>query len=47
MVKALRSSGFDVLAVSEEFPASSDIQVIRGAVNEKRIILSEDKDFGE
>ncbi len=47
VVKALRSSGFDVLAVSEEFPAASDIQVLKRAVVEKRIILSEDKDFGE
>ena len=47
VVKALRSSGFDVLAVSEEFPAASDIQVLKRAVVDKRIILSEDKDFGE
>lgn len=47
VVRRLRASGYNVLAVAEEFPSAPDLQVLKRAVDEKRIILTEDKDFGE
>ena len=47
IVRALRGSGYDVLSVAETIPASSDYQVIQLAIDKKRILLTEDKDFGE
>ena len=47
IVRELRSNGYDVLAVSEEFASASHLLVLRRAVDEKRILLTEDKDFGE
>jgi predicted nuclease of predicted toxin-antitoxin system len=46
VVHALRANGHDVLAVSEVTPRAEDFEVIRLAVREKRILLTEDKDFG-
>ena len=46
IVHALRASGYDVLAISEITPRAEDPEVIRLAVREKRILLTEDKDFG-
>jgi len=36
-----------VLSVSESFPSASDQQVLRYAIKENRVLLTEDKDFGE
>ena len=47
IVRKLRAIGYDVLVVSEEFASATDLQVLRRAVDEKRILLTEDKDFGE
>jgi predicted nuclease of predicted toxin-antitoxin system len=47
VVRALREAGFDVLCVSESTPRAEDADVIRLAVGEKRILLTEDKDFGQ
>ena len=47
VVRSLRASGHDVLAVSEEFPGASDLQIVKHALDEERIVLTEDKDFGE
>lgn len=47
VVRALRSAGYDVIAVAESFPSCPDVQVLKYAVNEDRILLTEDKDFGE
>ena len=46
-VRALRASGHDVLSVSEITPRAEDSHVIRLALREKRILLTEDKDFGQ
>jgi predicted nuclease of predicted toxin-antitoxin system len=46
IVRALREDGFDVLAVSEVTSRSDDREVIAGAAQEHRILLTEDKDFG-
>ncbi len=46
VVRALRSNGFDVLAVSEYMQYSVDKELLEQAYREKRILLTEDKDFG-
>jgi predicted nuclease of predicted toxin-antitoxin system len=46
IVRALRSVGYDVLAVSEFQQRSVDRQLMEMAYAEKRILLTEDKDFG-
>lgn len=46
IIRALRSQGFDVLAVSEYTQRSDDRVLIDLAFNEQRILLTEDKDFG-
>ena len=47
VVRTLRSGGYDVLSVAESFPSVSDLKVIQQAIKEERILLTEDKDFGE
>lgn len=46
VVRALRAAGHDVLATAETSPRSDDEDVIRLAAAQKRILLTEDKDFG-
>jgi predicted nuclease of predicted toxin-antitoxin system len=46
VVRALRSQGFDVLAVSEYTSRSDDRVLIEQSFKEQRILLTEDKDFG-
>ena len=46
VVRALRKAGYDVLAVSEVTNRSDDLQLIKQAAIEGRILLTEDKDFG-
>ena len=46
VVRALRSQGFDVIAISETCPGAEDQRVIELARKEGRILLTEDKDFG-
>lgn len=46
IVRALRAEGYDVLAVSEVTQRSDDRELIEQAYREKRILLTEDKDFG-
>ena len=46
VVRALRAEGYDVLAVSEVMTRSNDRALIQQANHEKRILLTEDKDFG-
>jgi predicted nuclease of predicted toxin-antitoxin system len=45
-VFALRAEGFDVLAVSEIMTQSNDRELIQRANAERRILLTEEKDFG-
>lgn len=47
IVRTLQKAGFDVLAVSEALPAAPDKEVLRFAVKQNRIIITEDSDFGE
>lgn len=46
VVRALRSEGYDVVAVSESTSQSVDSDLIVQSAVEKRILLTEDKDFG-
>jgi len=46
VVRALRSEGFDVYAVSEVMSRSVDRELIELACRDERILLTEDKDFG-
>lgn len=46
VVRALRHEGYDVLAVSEYMQRSDDRLLIEQAAREKRVFLTEDKDFG-
>ena len=47
VVRAQRGAGYDVLAVAELFPRAEDVQVIQRAIHEDRILITEDKDFGQ
>jgi predicted nuclease of predicted toxin-antitoxin system len=47
IVKSLRGDGHDVTFVVEQNPGASDDEVLLSAYNEGRILLTEDKDFGE
>ncbi len=46
VVRALRSAGFDVVAIIEVAPGAEDSAVIDLAVREGRMLITEDKDFG-
>lgn len=47
VVRALRKAGHDVLAVTEKSPGGEDTEVLQFAVEEQRILITEDKDFGQ
>jgi|SRR3954463_14711511 predicted nuclease of predicted toxin-antitoxin system len=47
VVRALRSAGYDVTAISEAAPQIPDTDVIALADRERRVLLTEDKDFGQ
>ena len=47
VVKSLRTKGYDVIALTEITTRSIDSDVIAQAFQEKRILLTEDKDFGQ
>lgn len=47
VVRALRNAGHDVTAISEMRPGLPDDAVIAIAETERRIVLTEDRDFGQ
>ena len=47
VVRALRASGHEVIAVAEISPRVPDDAVLRLAREKARVLLTEDKDFGE
>ena len=47
IVESLREKGVDVLSVYETYRGATDKQIIELSKNPPRIILTEDKDFGE
>lgn len=46
-VRALRAAGHDVQAVAEIALSADDPEVIRLATEQSRVLLTEDKDFGQ
>lgn len=47
VVQRLRQLGHDVAAVAEEMPQADDDLIIVKALAEERILVTNDKDFGE
>lgn len=47
VVRALADGGYDIVWIRTKAPGISDLDVMRYACQEKRIILTYDKDFGE
>jgi predicted nuclease of predicted toxin-antitoxin system len=47
VIVALREAGHDVLAIAEVATGVADDQVMERAANEKRVVITEDRDFGE
>ena len=47
VVGYLRTVGYDVLAVAETMPQADDRDILVRAVSEGRILVTNDKDFGE
>ena len=47
VVRALREAGHEVVAIAELASGATDEQVLERAVNEKRVLIPEDRDFGE
>lgn len=45
VIKFLRQSGHDVIDIKKQLPTKADIDIIKIALNESRIILTHDKDF--
>ena len=47
LVDALRSDGYDVLYAVESLRGATDDELLAWSFSERRIFLTEDKDFGE
>jgi predicted nuclease of predicted toxin-antitoxin system len=47
VVEAIRSVGHDVAWIRTDAPGIKDHEVLARALNEKRVLLTFDKDFGE
>ncbi len=47
VIRALRSAGYSVKAIAEISPSLPDEAVLELAVTENRLLITEDKDFGE
>jgi len=47
VIRKLRVAGHDVLAIVEVAPGSADEEVLQRALNEHRVLITEDRDFGE
>ncbi len=46
LITALRNNGYSVFSIFEELRGLSDISISKLSLNPPRIILTEDKDFG-
>ncbi|MHB9149687.1 MAG: DUF5615 family PIN-like protein [Thermoleophilia bacterium] len=47
VVRALREAGHDVRAVVEDSPGATDAEVAADAAADRRVLVTEDKDFGQ
>ena len=46
VVQFLRNEGFDVASVAEDYRSIDDASILKRAYEEKRIVVTNDKDFG-
>jgi predicted nuclease of predicted toxin-antitoxin system len=47
VISALRAAGRDVIAIAEIGKGTADERVIERAFSERRVLVTEDADFGE
>jgi predicted nuclease of predicted toxin-antitoxin system len=47
VIRALLEAGHDVVAISEVAAGAADEQVLERALTENRVLITEDRDFGE
>lgn len=47
LIDELRANGFDVVAIAEISPSISDVKVAELALAQNRILITDDKDFGD
>ncbi len=47
IIKFLRASGFEVIAIIKDRPGIDDDEVLKYATSVNAILITEDKDFGE
>src|SRR5262245_60043248 len=47
VINRLRVAGFDVISISERMPGTSAKDILKVAVAEGRILITQDRDFGE
>lgn len=47
VIRALREAGHDVLAIAEVARGTADELVLERALQEDRVLITEDRDFGE
>ena len=47
VVERLRAAGFDVSSIRETRPGASDKDVLNEAGSDDRVLITEDRDFGE
>jgi predicted nuclease of predicted toxin-antitoxin system len=45
-VERLRSAGHDIIWIRDDAPGSADVEVLRRAAEEERVLLTFDTDFG-
>ena len=46
VIRALRQAGHDVVAIAETAAGATDDQVLDRALAERRVLITEDRDFG-
>ncbi|MFN3756975.1 MAG: DUF5615 family PIN-like protein [Flavobacterium sp.] len=47
IIKALQLNGIETLSIFEQFRGISDVEIVKLAQNPPKIIITEDKDFGD
>lgn len=47
VVRYLRENGFDAVGVTEVMPQATDSDILRRAFDEDRVVITNDKDFGD
>ncbi|MEK6943000.1 MAG: DUF5615 family PIN-like protein [Nanoarchaeota archaeon] len=46
VVNYLRRKGYSTSSIAEDYPSLEDIKILKIAADEKRVLLTNDKDFG-